>query len=58
MALSMAARSTVAMGLNSDILRWLEIDILLLTELEEEVRLNAEEGEDDLGVDISELELL
>lgn len=54
MADSMALMSTAAMGLKPDILLP-ERDILLLIVVEEE-RLVTEEGDEDLGVDKSELE--
>lgn len=56
MADSMAWISTAANGLNPEI-RLEEIDILLLTVVEDD-RLNVEEGEEDLGVDISEVDEL
>jgi hypothetical protein len=50
----MAFMSTAAIGLKPEI-RLPEIDILLLTVVEED-RLVVEDGEEDLGVDSSELE--
>lgn len=56
MADSMASISTAAIGLKGDDIRRLESDILLLTVVVEDL-LVVEEGEEDLGVDISELEV-
>ena len=58
MAASTAWMSIAANGLNPEV-RLPEIDILLLlTAVVEEVRLNVEEGEDDLGVATSDTEEL
>lgn len=54
MADSIASRSTEAIGLNGEEIRRLERDIRLLTVVVEE-RLLIEVGEEDLGVDCSEL---
>jgi len=56
MADSIASRSTAAIGLKGPDIRLLESDILLLTVVVEDL-LVVEEGEDDRGVDISELEV-
>jgi len=57
MAASIAVTSTAAIGLNPLVRLDCEIDILLLIVVDED-RLVTEEGEADLGVDISELEVL
>jgi hypothetical protein len=57
MAASIASMSTEAIGLNGDDIRRLERDIRLLIVVVEEFLLVVEEGDEDLGVDISELEL-
>jgi hypothetical protein len=54
MADSIASRSTAAIGLNGDEIRRVESDILLLTVVVE-LLLVEEEGEEDRGVEISEL---
>jgi len=56
MAASIAVVSTEAIGFNPEVRLW-ERDILLLIVVVEE-RLVTEDGEADLGVDISELEVL
>jgi hypothetical protein len=48
--------STAAIGLNGEDIRRLESDILLLTVVVEDL-LVIDEGDEDLGVDISELEV-
>jgi hypothetical protein len=57
MAASIASISTEPIGLKGEDIRRLDRDIRLLMVVVEEFLLNVEEGDEDLGVDISELEL-
>ncbi len=57
MAASTVSILTADIGSNPEILRW-EIDILLLMVVAVDDRLSTEDGEEDLGVESSELELL